>query len=169
MDTKEAILNRRSIRKFSQKEISKQDIHELLEAGCAAPSACNKKPYQIYVITNKDKLLELDKCGLFTRMHSPLIIVVAGVLSKALPLKLKEYWIQDVSAVTENILIRASSLGLGTCWNGIYPQEKVLKNVRKALNLDENIVPLSLIHVGYKEEEKSSYKGYDKNKILFIE
>ena len=106
---------------------------------------------------------------MFTKMHSPLIILVCGNTKRALPLKLKEYWIQDASAVTENILIMAESLELSTCWNGVHPQEKLVKKIKDILELPEHFIPMSLIHVGYKDEEKKPNSGYDSKFVTFIE
>ena len=169
MDTYTAILSRRSIRKFKQDKISDEIIDKLLEAGYNAPSACNRKPFIIYVIKNEEKLELLNKSGRFTNMPSPLIILVCGDLNKALPKSFKDYWIQDASAVTENILIMAQALGLGTCWNGVHPQELVVEKVRNILNLEPNIIPLSLIHIGYPDEYKEPNKYYNKDSVIIVE
>ena len=116
----------------------------------------------------KMKLNEVKKASLFSRFNAPLVIVVCGNLSKALPLKLSSYWIQDCSAATENILLRAVDLGLGACWCGAHPQEKVEENLRKCLNLDKNIIPLNIIFIGYPNEEPLARHQYDENKVHFI-
>jgi len=168
MNFKETILKRRSIRKYLDTEISETMITDLIEAGYNAPSACNRKPINFYVITNKEIIKKLDKSGRFTNMHSPLIIIVAGDLKRALPFKYKDYWIQDASAATENILLMATSLGLGACWNGVYPQMKVVENIQQILGLDDKIIPLSLIHIGYPKEEKEPNKGFDSKHVFYI-
>ena len=169
MEFKQIILNRRSIRKFKPDAVPKEIINDLVESGFNAPSACNKKPFKIYVITNKEVKEKVRLSGLFTRMVSPVIIVVVGDLKHALPKDLKEYWIQDASAVTENILLCATAYGLGTCWNGVYPQTRVMEKVKKALDLEEHLIPLSIIHVGYKDEEKKPHSGFDDKKVIYIE
>ena len=168
MNAKEAILKRRSIRKFKSDLISEDLIKELIEAGYNAPSACNRKPYKIMVVTNEELLYKLDKCGRFTNMHSPLCIVVCGDMKKALPLGFGDYWVQDASAVTENILIMATYLGLGACWNGVYVQDKVVSKVKNILSLEDRYVPFSLIHIGYPLEEKTANSGYDEKKVMFF-
>ena len=127
------ILKRRSVRKFEDTPVEREVIDKLLEAGCAAPSAVNRKPVDFYVITGEDRLDELSKCGRFTRMKSPLMIIVVGNLTRALPLGMAEYWIQDAAAATENILIQATALGLGSCWCGIHPQKGFVEKVRENL------------------------------------
>ena len=168
MDIKEAILSRRSIRKFTDEIIEEDKIQILLEAACAAPSACNRKPYEIYVITEEQTLTKLNKCGRFTNMPSKLKIVVCGNLDKALRREFADYWIQDASAVTENILLMANGIGLGACWCGIYLQERVMNNVKEILCLEDNIIPFSLINIGYPLEDKEAYQGYDEKIIHFI-
>jgi nitroreductase len=169
MNTKEAILSRRSIRKFLDTPIPKEMIDALLEAGYNAPSACNRKPVDFYVITSADKLAEINACGRFTNMPSPLVIVVAGNLKRALPRSFCEYWIQDASAACQNILLMATELGLGACWNGAYPQKDVARAVSEIIGADENTVPLAIIRIGYPAQEAEAHFGYDKSVVTFIE
>ena len=124
MEVKDALLKRRSIRKYLDKEVSDEIIEELLHAAMSGPSACNRRPWIFYVIKDQDKLNELRKASRFSNMNAPLAIVVVGDLSRSLPLQLKDFWIQDCSAATENILLRATDLGLGSLWCGIYPQKR---------------------------------------------
>ena len=168
MELKEALLKRRSIRKFKADKISKDLIDELMHAAMSGPSACNRRPWEFYIVTNEEKLNEVKKASLFSRFNAPLAIVVCGNLSKSLPLKLSSYWIQDCSAATENILLRAVDLGLGACWCGAHPQERVEENLRKCLNLDKNIIPLNIIFIGYPNESPEARHQYDENKVHFI-
>ena len=168
MELKELLLKRRSVRKFKEDKVSDEIINELLIAGMSGPSACNRRPWEFYVVSNEEKLNEVKKASLFSRFNAPLAIIVCGNLSKSLPLKLSSYWIQDCSAATENILLRAVDLGLGACWCGAHPQERVEENLRKCLNLDKNIIPLNIIFIGYPNESPEARHQYDENKVHFI-
>ncbi len=168
MNAKEAILKRRSVRKFLEKEVPTELIEELVSAGDSAPSACNKRPNNIYVITNKEKLAALSACGRFTGMSSPLAIVVAGDMSRTLPRGFCDYWIHDAAAATENILIMATALGLGACWCGVHLQKSVEDGVREALGLEESIIPFSLIRIGYPAEIPEPHSGYSAERVKFI-
>ena len=168
MEAITAILSRRSVRKFKETEIPEDIIEKLAEAADAAPSACNRRPVRFYFITKKEKLAELDASGMFTKMPSPLTVAVVGDMTRALPRSLAEYWVQDAAAATENILIAANALGLGTCWNGVYPQERVMRRVSAALGLSESDVPFALIHVGYPDEDVPPHEGYDPDRVQFI-
>jgi nitroreductase len=168
MELKEVLLTRRSIRKFKADEVSDDLIEELLHAAMCAPSACNKQPWEFYVITNKDKIKELKGASMFTKYDSPLAIVVCGNLSKALPAQLAPYWIQDCSAAIENILVSAVSFGLGTCWCGLYPVKNRMERVKEILEIEDHIIPLGAIHIGYPKKEIEGRTQYDENKIHYV-
>jgi nitroreductase len=163
------ILERRSVRKFKDTPVERELIEKLLEAADAAPSACNKRPLEFYAVTNEEMLAKLSKAGLFTRMKSPLIILVVGNIGKALPAPITDYWIHDAGAATENILIKATMLGLGSCWCGVHPQKRVMEKVSEALGLDEKQIPFSIIKIGYPDEFPKPHGGYNEKRVFFIE
>ena len=169
MELKDVLLKRRSVRKFTDKAVSDEYIDELLHAAMSGPSACNKTPWEFYVVKNSEKLGEVKKASLFSRFDSPLVIVVCGNLSRALPMQLAEYWIQDCSAATENILLRATDLGLGAVWCGAHPQHKVVKKIKDALELPEKHIPLGIIHIGYPAESPEPRDQYDEKRVHFID
>ena len=168
MEVKDALLKRRSIRKYLDKEVSDEIIEELLHAAMSGPSACNRRPWIFYVIKDQDKLSELRKASRFSNMNAPLAIVVVGDLSRSLPLQLKDFWIQDCSAATENILLRATDLGLGSLWCGIYPQKRPVERVKDILGITNSDIPLNIIYIGYGDEEKESRDQYEKNRVKII-
>lgn len=168
MEVKDALLKRRSIRKYLDKEVSDEIIEELLHAAMSGPSACNRRPWIFYVIKDQDKLNELRKASRFSNMNAPLAIVVVGDLSRSLPLQLKDFWIQDCSAATENILLRATDLGLGSLWCGIYPQKRPVERVKEILGITNSDIPLNIIYIGYSDEEKESRDQYEKNRVKVI-
>lgn len=169
MELKEALLKRRSVRKFTDASVSDEYIDELLHAAMSGPSACNKTPWEFYVIKNTEKLEQVKKASRFSRFNSPLAIVVCGNLSRALPMQLAEYWIQDCSAAAENILLRATDLGLGAVWCGAHPQKRVVKKIREVLDLPEKQIPLGIIHIGYPLESPEPRDQYDEKRVHFVE
>ena len=168
MELKEALLKRRSVRKFTEEAVSDEDITELLHAGMSGPSACNKTPWEFFVITNPEILEKLRKSARFSKISAPLAIVVCGNLSKALPLSFSSFWIQDCSAATENILLRATDLGLGAVWCGIHPMKRAEKNVSDILSLSEKLIPLNIIYIGHPAEESEARDQFSEKKIHFI-
>ena len=131
MELQEVLQKRRSIRKFTQEGVSKEDIELLLRAAMSGPSACNKTPWEFYVVTNPDMLDKLHGATRFTKIDAPLAIIVCGNLSRALPLQLESYWVHDCSAASENILLAATDLGLGSVWCGIHPQKRAEKKAEE--------------------------------------
>ena len=168
MEVKEALLKRRSVRKFTEEPVSEEHINELLHAAMSGPSACNKKPWEFYVISNKDTLKELQSASKFTKMQAPLAIVVCGNLSHALPMQMADYWIQDCSAATENILLCATDLGLGAVWCGIHPQKRAEQKVAEILGLSKKEIPLNIILIGHPAEEPEARDQYDEKRVHWV-
>ena len=168
MEVKDALLRRRSVRKFTDEPVSEEQISELLHAAMSGPSACNKRPWEFYVITNGEVLEELRTASKFSGISAPLAIVVCGNLGRARPMQLADYWIQDCSAATENILLRATDLGLGTVWCGMHPQKRPEEKVRALLGLDEKQIPLNIIYIGHPAEEPEARDQYEQERVHFV-
>ena len=97
------MLQRRSIRKFKDMKVSDEDIKTLLEAAMSAPSACNKQPWEFYVVKNVEVLEKVKKSGLFTNKKAPLAIVVCGNQSRCLSKKDNDFFIQDCSSAESQL------------------------------------------------------------------
>jgi len=155
MDAMHAILTRRSVRKYTNRKISEKIIFKLLHAGVSAPSAGNEQPWQFVIVDKKEILDKITKFHPYADMlkEAQIAILVCGDLNLETN---KGYWMIDCSAATENILIAASALGLGTCWLGIFPREERMIAIKKILKIPENIIPFALISLGYSDEEQKT-------------
>lgn len=169
MEVKEALLRRRSVRRFTGEPVAREAVEALLHAAMSGPSACNRKPWYFCAVTNPAKLDELKSASRFTKISAPLAIVVCGDLSRALPLQLAEFWVQDCSAATENILLRAVELGLGAVWCGIYPQKHPQQAVRKVLGLSDRLIPLNIIYIGHPDEQPEARDQYDAARVRYVD
>lgn len=169
MQVKDALQVRRSIRRFTQDPVSREQIEELLHAAMSGPSACNKQPWQFYAVTRAETLEALRGASRFSSYTAPLAMVVCGDLSRALPGSMGEYWIQDCSAAVENILLQAVALELGAVWCGLYPQKQPQVRVRELLGMPEEHVPLALIWIGYPAQGSEPGDRYDPACIHFVE
>ena len=151
----ENIMTRTSIRAYTSQTIPADTIEILLKAGMAAPTAVNAQPWHFVVVNSKEKLAELSGANPRAGMlkQAPLAIVVCGNMDKAMQGKAREYWIQDCSAATENILLAAHALGLGAVWTGAYPMEDRIEPLKKTLKLPESIIPLCVIVIGHPDEQ----------------
>lgn len=168
MELKDVLLTRRSVRRFTNESVSDEMIKELLIAAMSGPSACNRVPWEFYVVTNKEKLEGLKHVTQFTNYDAPLAIIVCGNLSRSLPRELAEYWVQDCSAATQNILLRATDMGLGAVWCGLHPQKKGIERTRELLELPDDNVPLNVIYIGHSMEIPEARTQYDEKYIHFI-
>jgi nitroreductase len=164
MDAMEAILTRRSIRKYRPEVVPTELIDQLLAAGMSAPSAQHKNPWQFVVITDRKVMDEIPKFHPYSNMlkEAPLAFCVCGDIAIA-----PQYWVQDCSAVAENILIAARALGLGGVWLGVYPIPERVSGLRNLLKLPENIMPLGLLSIGYPAEEKPRSAGLEPARVHY--
>lgn len=168
MELQDVLQARRSIRKYTQEAVSKEEIDILMHAAMSGPSACNKMPWDFYVVSDETMLEKLRNATQYSNIKAPLAIVVCGNLSRSLPMQLAPFWIQDCSAATENILLAATDMGLGTVWCGIHPQKRAEKRVSEALGLTEKQIPLNIIYVGHPDETKESRDQYKEKCVHYI-
>mgnify|MGYP001038886552 CR=1 FL=1 len=148
METLKAILTRRSIREYTQQAVPGELVQELLAAAMQAPSAGNQQPWHFIMVNAREQLQALADVLPFGKslQTAPLgIAVCADVKSARYP----DYWAQDCSAATQNLLLAAHALGLGAVWLGVYPLEERVAGVKRILGLPEQIVPLCLVALGY--------------------
>ncbi|HGJ63854.1 TPA: nitroreductase family protein [bacterium] len=162
----EAILTRRSIRRYTDKKVSDEIVKELLEAGMSAPSAGNEQPWHFVAITDHKILDEIPKIHPHSGMlkEAPLAILICGDESLQ---KYQGYWVQDCSAATENILIAANAIGLGGVWLGVYPIEDRVVGIRKLLGMPEKVIPFALLSIGYPAEQKPPANRYDESRVHY--
>ncbi len=166
MDAMEAILGRRSIRKYKPGNVSDEMVEQLLRAAMSAPSAGNEQPWHFVVIRARETLASIPKFHPHSRM---LCDADVGILTCG-DLKLEVYkgfWVQDCSAATQNMLIAAHALGLGAVWLGIYPLEERIAGIRKLLGLPEDVIPLSLVSIGWPAEEKVHVNRFRPDRVHY--
>lgn len=168
MELNQVLLSRRSVRKFTNEAVSDADVETLMHAAMSGPSACNCMPWEFYAISNPEVLEKLRGAAHYSRIEAPLAIVVVGNLTRALPRNLAPFWVQDCSAATENILLQAVDLGLGTVWCGVHPQQRAEEKVSQALGLTEEQVPLNIIYVGHPAEAPAARDQYKAEFVHYI-
>lgn len=160
------ILNRKSIRKYKDIKLSDDIVEELLRAGMQAPSAGNEQPWEFVVLRDKEIMKKITEFHPYSKMllNTNLAIVVCGDKGKEV---LKDFWVQDCSAATENILLAAEDKGLGAVWLGVYPIEDIVDALKKLLSLPESVIPLSIIPVGYPDEQRETVSRFNKSRIHY--
>ncbi|MGL4852498.1 MAG: nitroreductase family protein [Tannerellaceae bacterium] len=151
ISTLSTIFNRHSVRQYTDKKVEPEKIEILLRAAMASPTALNKQPWKFIVIDDRTILDQMKEKMPYIKMleTANTAIVVCGDLSKAPEGREQEYWIQDCSAATQNLLLAAHSLDLGAVWVGLYPRVERGEVLREILDIPSNLVPLNIIPVGY--------------------
>ncbi|HMK33757.1 MAG TPA: nitroreductase family protein [Desulfomonilaceae bacterium] len=152
MDALQALLTRRSIRRYTAEPVSDELVTELLKAAMAAPTAAGEVWHFVVV---RDRHI-LERVPTFHPHAEMLKTAAVGILVCGDPTAetRKGRWPLDCSAATENILIAANALGLGAVWVGIYPVEERIQGMRELLGIPDHVIPLSMVSCGYPGEQK---------------
>ncbi|MCR4819080.1 MAG: nitroreductase family protein [Fretibacterium sp.] len=144
------IANRRSVRKYTDKDITDEQVALLIEAARLAPSGSNKQPWDFLVVRSvemRKKISEIDNNQTWM-MTAPVFIVCIGNERYRGDGKM-ECVIRDSAIATEHILLQAEHMGLAACWTGWYDQNKM----RQVLELDELCYVVGVVTIGYAEEK----------------
>ena len=164
MDAYDAIITRRSIRKFTSEKVTDDQLEAVLKAAMMAPSAGNQQPWHFIVLQNRSKMDEMTELHPYVSMikSASCAIIVLGDTSLE---KYPGYWAQDCSAATQNMLLAIHSMGLGAVWCGIYPRGDRVEAFRNYFKLPDNIYPLCIIPIGYPAEEKEPPDRFHESRI----
>ena len=132
-----------------------------------APSACNSRPWEFIAVTKREVLDDIAKIHPYAGMckTASAAIIIVAVPQTGRP---EGYFPQDCAAATQNIMLEATALGLGTCWCGIYPKENRMKALSELLGITEPNIPISLIAIGYADETPKQRGFFDKSKVTYI-
>ncbi|MBQ8293539.1 MAG: nitroreductase family protein [Bacilli bacterium] len=147
---------RRSIRTFIEdKKVSRESMETLIRAAMQAPSAMNRKPWCFMVIDEEEVMKKLMQHPSFTGKikEAKAFILVLADLEKATC----RLFHQDLAAATQNILLEATHMGIGSYWIGVYETDNRLEAVKEIFNLPTNIEPFSLVALGYPKSEDDFY------------
>ena len=157
----DVILSRRSIRKFDNKEIPKDVLDQIVEAGRQSPSAVNKQSYRFVIVTDSEIKKELK--GLFSRFLKNASVVLVGCANtKAL---LTGKWANiDTAIALQNMVLAAWSLGVGSCWIGSFNEQKA----KQLLKIPEDWKIVALVTFGYPAETPKPRKKKPRNELFSL-
>lgn len=154
LDLFEAIDLRRSIRSFTRQEVSDEDVRKIIDAARRAPSAGNIQPWEFVIMRKPENKKRLAAAAGYQEFiaEAPVVIVVCadermsgrGYGSRGVSL----YCIQDTAAATENMLLAACAMGLGTCWVGAFNEG----GVTSILKTPEGVRPVAIVPIGHPAE-----------------
>lgn len=157
MNLFDTINGRRSVRSFLDKEVEQEKVEKILNAAINAPSAGNIQPWEFVIVKEKETKEKISEAALGQSFvaEAPVVVVVCADTEKSASRYGERgrdlYCIQDCATATQNLMLAAHALDLGTVWVGAFDEN----SLKKILNLPENIRPLAIIPVGYPAEKPS--------------
>ncbi len=159
----ELIKSRHSVRRYEEKEVGQEKIDVLLEAGRVAPTAANRQPCRYFVLKGAEECAILEgSCNYF---KAPLVMVICADKKTVWTRKYDDANTADTDAsiITTHIMLQAQELGLGSCWIAYFDPDKL----RSALNLPDNLIPVSILALGYPADKPKSPDRFntDRKKI----
>jgi len=171
LEVLEAIRTRRSIRRYGPEEVPWEQVETLIDAARWAPSAGNLQPWEFVVVREQRTKELLARAALNQRFiaQAPVVVVVcADPLRSASvygPRGSGLYCVQDTAAATQNMLLAAHSLGLGTCWVGAFYENEV----RQVLGIPPDIRPVAIVPIGRPAESLRPPRRRSLEEIIHLE
>jgi len=160
-----AIFSRRSVRTYTDRPVSREDLHDLLHAGMSAPTANNARPWQFILVTDRAILEKLPMDNYTEAVKgAQAAIVVCGDSAKDKMMQ-GALNVIDCSAAIENILIEAADRGLGSVYYAAYPMEHRVAHLRELFALPESIVPYAVLPIGWPEKTPAEADRYDASMV----
>ena len=165
------IMTRASVRGFIEKPVEQTKIDLMLRAAMAAPTDKNRQPWHFVVLNTPEAIAQYAGEGHHAeRMKkTPLVIVVCADTTRMQQGEVRDIWVQDLSAATENLLLAAHALELGAVWTTIYPLEKRVQSVQQKLNLPGHLIPMCAVRIGYPNPERPAQPKdkWDEKKVTY--
>ena len=158
------IFKRKSVRTYLDIDVDDATIEQIIRAGMAAPSAKNQRPWEFYVIRNKETLQKLSQCSPYGRpmANAPVAIVACYRTTNLYEEKMA---ILDMSCCCENMLIQAAALDIGAVWLSFAPLKERQEPARNVLNLPDNLEVFAVLPIGYPKGEGKVIDRFDASRI----
>jgi nitroreductase len=149
MDALEAIRTRRSIRRYKDEVIPKDDLETIVDAGRLAATGSNRQPWDFIIVTEKPVIVNFKVSGPWIESASAVIVVVMDPNSR--------WWVEDGAAAIENMLLASTALGYGSCWveGDALPHEEMIKSLLR-IPADKRV--MALVPIGIPAETPTPRK-----------
>lgn len=161
------IFTRVSTRKFEDRPVEPEKITQLLKAAMQAPSAGNQQPWEFYVVTDKDKIKALSEISPYAACAQNASAVIVPCY-RTNGLRWNETVLLDLSCATENLLLEAVSLGLGTVWLCASPLNDRMTKADAVLGNPDGLHAFAVVPVGYPAETKEQQNRFDESRIHYL-
>ena len=147
MDFEEAIKERKSTRKLSDKKIEQKALDKILEAGRIAPTAKNNQPIKIFVIQSKDGLNKIDKAAPCI-YGAQTVLLVCGDKEKAFSKGEHSAYEIDSCIVATHMMLEATNIGIDNIWIDMFDRNVIIEDFR----LPQSLILVCLVSIGYKSK-----------------
>lgn len=171
MDLFQAIVDRRSIRKYKETPVEEEKLRQILDAARLAPSWKNMQCWRFLVIGDPAKKARLlsafpeDNPGRKALLQAPLVILVCAAPKESGVENGIEYYIADSAIAFEHLCLAAQALGLGTCWLGWYDEAQL----KAAVGVPEDFRVVGVTPLGYPDQEPKARPRKELNEIAYLE
>jgi nitroreductase len=162
MEFFDVIKNRKSVREYSDKKVSQELIEKIVDAGRLAATARNEQPWEFIVTQDKTVLKRIcDMCpnGPFIKDVSCLTAVFS---------KDTKYYIEDISAATQNMLLAIEALGLAGCWIA-GDKKDYTGEIKKIFNVPDSYRLVSMVTIGYSKNTEKPHLKRSLKEVLHLE
>jgi nitroreductase len=169
MNVLEVIQTRRSLRTYLDKPVEREKLEYILEAARLAPSWKNMQCWRFIVVeelTGRQALADSmgeSNPGRKALLSAPIVVVLCAVPKESEVWEGKDYMMLDAGLAMEHLILAATEQGLGTCWQGLFTEEKV----RQALNVPDDVRVVAMTPLGYAAEERRPRPRKSTAEIVF--
>ncbi|TGE31941.1 nitroreductase family protein [Desulfosporosinus sp. Sb-LF] len=169
MDFLEVVQTRRSLRTYQDKPVEREKLEYILESARLAPSWKNMQCWRFIVVEDATGRQALADCmeesnpGRKALTGAPIVVVLCAVPKESEVWEGKDFMMLDAGLAMEHLLLAATQQGLGTCWQGLFTEEKA----RKALNVPEDVRVVAMTPLGYAAEERRPRPRKAMTEIVF--
>ena len=163
-----AIFERRSVRHFLRKPVEPEKIVRILRAGFEGPSAHNRRPWEFIVNIDRAERAAIADMSPYAKMlpEAAAAITVCANLERA-GSSADAWWVQDLAAATENILLQIVEEGLGGVWLGWYPDQQRIKAFSERFRLPAHIIPFAVVGLGYPAKTPRPEFRFNSAKVYY--
>ncbi len=165
MGALEALMTRRSVRAYTDKPITDEQVNTILKADMQSHIAYNEQPWEFIVVRNKETLTNVSNINKYARMAKNAPLGILTCINKERIKHQEGYGAIDVSNATMSILLAAHAMGIGSVWTGVYPNEELVGPFRKEFNLPESIIPLAFVLLGYPKSTPAQKDHFKPERI----
>ena len=165
------IEKRVSVRMFSKRVVTREKVKAVLRHAMAAPSAGNNREWEFFVINREHDKKEISRMSPYAGPAKEANVLIIPCVNNE---KVKEdnqgnmWWIEDMAACSQTILLAAKEEGLDSVWMGFYPDTERVSRLAKYLNCEKKMLPFAVIALGYAKEKNEKKERYDDTLIHYL-